>query len=108
MLPAVVAEHDFNGCLNTKSCQKLLLRSTNRTDYLHSGAAFGTWNLQNRLEKYVFSVYGPALEASFAVMYSIACILHDIFKFPQCFRHYFDEISTPLSEVASHGYRINM
>ena len=104
MLPTLVAEHDFNGCLNTKSCQKLLLRSTNRTDYLH----WGTWNLQNRLEKYVFSVYGPALEASFAVMYSIACILHDILKFPQCFRHYFTEKFIPPSEVASHGYRINM
>ena len=104
MLPALAGEHDFEHCINAKSYQKELLRPSNRTDYNHSGAVYGTWNLQNRLGKCVFSPYVPSLEASFAIMCSIACILDDIFTFSQCFRHHFAEKWTLFSEVASHKY----
>ena len=33
LLPALVGEHDFQKCMNAKSCQKKLLRPSNRTDY---------------------------------------------------------------------------
>ena len=46
----------------------------NRTEYPHSGAVYGTSNLQKRLEKYVFPVHGPSLEALFAL-----CILSHAF-----------------------------
>ena len=48
LLPALVGEHDFQKCMNVKSCQKHLLRPSNRTDYTYFGAVYGTWNLQNR------------------------------------------------------------
>ena len=54
--------------------------------------------------KCVFLVYGPSLEALFAIMCSTACLLHDIFTFSQCFRHHFAEKWTLLSEFTSHKY----
>ena len=66
-LPALVGEHDFENCINGKSCQKELLRPSNRTDYAYFGAAYGTWNLQNGWEKCVFPAYGPSLEALVAI-----------------------------------------
>ena len=48
MLPALAGEHDFEHCINAKSYEKDLLRPSNRTDYNHSGAVYGTWNLQKR------------------------------------------------------------
>ena len=101
---ALVGEHDFQKCMNVKSCQKQLLRPSNRTDYTYFGAVYGTWNLQNRLEKCVFLVYVPSLEALFAPMCSTACILNDIFTFSQCFRHDFAENGTLLPEVTPHKY----
>ena len=62
-LPALVGEYDFENCMNVRSCQKHLLRPSNRTDYTYFGAVYGTWNLQNRWEKCVFLVYVPSLEA---------------------------------------------
>ena len=47
-LPALVGEYDFENCMNVRSCQKHLLRPSNRTDYTYFGAVYGTWNLQNR------------------------------------------------------------
>ena len=44
LLPALVGEHHFQKCKNVKSCQKQLLRPSNRTDYTHFGAVYGTWN----------------------------------------------------------------
>ena len=67
LLPAFVGDHDFEGCINEYSCQKELFRHSNRTEEPHSGAVYGTSNLQNRLEKCVFPVYGPSLEALFAL-----------------------------------------
>ena len=78
LLPALVGEHDFQKCMNVKSCQKQLLRPSNRTDYTYFGAVYGTWNLQNRWEKRVFLVYMPALEALFAAVCSTACIFNEI------------------------------
>ena len=66
MLPALVGEHDFENCINVKSNQKQLLRPSSRTDYTCSEPVYGTWNLQNRLEKCVFLAYGPSSEALFA------------------------------------------
>ena len=43
---------------------------------------------KNRLETCVFPVYGPSLEALFAIMRSTACILDDIFTFSPCFRRH--------------------
>ena len=89
LLPALVGEHDFQKCMNVKSCQKQLLSPSNRTDYTYFGAVYGTWNSQNRWEKCVFLVYVPSLEALFAPMCSTACILHEIYIFSPCFRHDF-------------------
>ena len=97
-------EADFQKCMNVKSCQKQLLRPSNRTDYTYFGTVYGTWNLQNRLEKCVFLVYVPSLEALFAPMCSTACILHEIYIFSPCFRHDFASKLTLLSEVTSHKY----
>ena len=90
--------------MKAKSCQKELLRPSNRTDYTHFGALNATWKLQNRWDKCVFLVYGPSLEALFAIICSTACILHDIFTFSQCFRHHFDEKWTLFSDFTSHTY----
>ena len=54
--------------------------------------------------KIIFLVYGPFLEALFAIMCSTACMLDDIFTFSPCFRHHFAEKLTLLSEFASHRY----
>ena len=81
LLPALVGEHDFQKCMNVKSCQKQLLSPSNRTDYTYFGAVYGTWNLQNRWGKCVFLVYVPSLEALFGPMCSTACILNEIFIF---------------------------
>ena len=62
LLPALVGKLDFENCLKAKSCQKELLRPSNRTDYTHFGAVDGTWNLQNRSDKCVFLAYRPSLE----------------------------------------------
>ena len=104
LLPAVVGESDFQKCMNAKSCQKQLLRPSNRTDYTYFGAVYGTWNLQNLWEKCVFLVYVPSLEALFAPMCSTACILNEILIFSQCFRHDFASKWTLLSEVTSHKH----
>ena len=37
LLPALVGEYDFENCCDAKSCQKDLLRPSNRTDYTHFG-----------------------------------------------------------------------
>ena len=97
-------EHDFQKCMNVKSCQKQLLRPSNRTDYTYFGAVYGTWISQNRWEKCVFLVYVPSLEALFAPMCSTACILHEIYIFSPCFRHDFASKLTLLSEATSHKY----
>ena len=52
-------EHDFQKCMNVKSCQKQLLSPSNRTDYTYFGAVYGTWNLQNRWEKIYFLLMEP-------------------------------------------------
>ena len=80
-LPALVGEYDFENCMNVRSCQKHLLRPSNRTDYTYFGAVYGTWNLQNRWEKCVFLVYAPSLDALFAPVCSTACILNESFIF---------------------------
>ena len=59
LLPAFVGEHDFQKCMNVKSCQKQLLSPSNRTDYTYLGAVYGTWNLQNRWEKVYFLLMDP-------------------------------------------------
>ena len=59
LLPVLVGEYDYENCINVKSCQEQLLRPSNRTDYTHSGAVYGTWNLQNRLENVYFSFMDP-------------------------------------------------
>ena len=66
--------------------------------------SFCTCNLQSRLEKCVFLVYGAFLEALFAIMCSAACIPGDIFIFSPCLRHHFADKWTLLSEVTSHKY----
>ena len=68
LLPALVGEHDFQKCMNVKSCQKQLLRPSNRKDYTYFGAVYGTWNLQNRWENVCFLLMDPSLEALFAIM----------------------------------------
>ena len=104
LLPALVGEHDFQKCMNVKSCQKQLLSPSNRTDYTYFEAVYERWNSQNRCEKCVFLVYVPSLEALFAPMCSTACILNEIFIFSQCFRHDFASKLTLLSDVTSHKY----
>ena len=97
-------EHESENCINAKSRQKELLRYYNRTDYTHSGAVYGNWNLQHRCAKCAFAVYAPTLEALFAIMCSTACILDDIFTFSPCFRHNLAKQWTPHSEATSHKY----
>ena len=104
LLPALVEEHDSRKCMNVKSCQKQLLRPSNRTDYTYFWAVYGTWDLPNRWEKCVFLVYVPSLEALFAPMCSTACIFNKILIFSQCFRHDFVENGTLLREVTPHKY----
>ena len=103
LLPALVGEHDFQKCMNVKSCQKQHLSPSNRTDYTYFGAVYGTWNVQNRLEKCGFLVYVPSLEALFARMCSTACIFDEILIFSRCFRNDFAENGTLLPEVTPHN-----
>ena len=102
VLPALGGEHDFENWSNVKSWQKDLLRPSNPTDYTHFGAGHCIWNLQNCYEKCVFPPYGPSLAALFAIMCSTACISDGIFLFLLCFRCYFVEKRTPVSEFTSH------
>ena len=102
LLPALVGEHDFQKCMNVKSCQKQLLSPSNRTDYTYFGAVYGTWNLQNRWGKCVSLVHVPSLETLFAPVCSTACILNEIYTFSQCLRHDFASKLTLLSDVTSH------
>ena len=89
VLPAHVVDHDSEDRIHAKSCQKPSLRHSKHTGYTHSGPVYGTWKLQSRFEKCVFSVYGPSLKAPFARMCSIACILDSIFKLSPRVRPHF-------------------
>ena len=59
LLPALVGEHDFENRMKVKSCQKELLRPSNRTDYTNFGSVDGTWNLQNRWGNVYFLFMDP-------------------------------------------------
>ena len=101
MLPALVGEHDFQKCKNVKSCQKHLLRPSNRTDYTYFGAVYGTWNSQNRWEKCVFLVYVPSLE----VLLPLCVLPHAFWMKFAYFRNAFVMICFKIDlEVTSHKY----
>ena len=108
LLPALVGEHDFQKCMNVKSCKKQLLSPSNRTDYTHFGPVYATWNLQNRLENEDFLLMGLRWRLRLPL-----CVLQHAFwmtfsDFRNASVIIFAGKWTLLSEATSHQYIVYM
>ena len=81
-LPAFVGKHDFENCINTKSCPEELPWPPVSTDYTYLGALYRTWNLQNRCESVYFLFMHPLwrLCLPFCVLPHVFCTTFSHFR----------------------------
>ena len=92
--PAIAGEYDFENRINAKSRQKELLRPSIRITSIVK--LFMAPGLSKSVGTFVFLIYGPSLEAPFAMMESTACILDDVFTaLPCCCSHFVEMQPAP-------------
>ena len=81
MLPALGGKHDFESGTKAKSWKMCLVGPPIMPVCTLFAPLIAIWNLQNPLEKCVFFVYSPFLEATFTIVCFIAWLRGEISSF---------------------------
>ena len=96
MLPALGGKHDFESGTNADSWKICFLGPPIRPVCPLFAPSIAAWNLQNPLEKCVFSVYGPFWEAIFTIVCFITRLQGEISVFShRSWPHFLRKCSPP-------------